>query len=328
MSLRDILRSPDQRRAPGLDGATTWLNSDPLTPADLHSHVVAYDFWTYTCVNWLRTMPYIRAWLDRYREHGLIVIGIHTPEFVFERELANVQEAVAVHRIDYPVAMDNDYSVWRAFDNNYWPALYLADADGAIRHHQFGEGGYEQAERVIQQLLDEAGGRDLPRDVVDVDAQGVEVAADWDQLASPETYLGLARGERFLPVRNDDPAKSQAYVLPQALHLNEWALAGGWTIRQDAAVLEEGAGTIAFRFRARDVNLVLASTRGETPFRVLIDGRPPGSSSGDDCDQEGQGAVSQPRLYQLIRQRDAIDEHTFEITFEAPGVAAYAFTFG
>jgi thiol-disulfide isomerase/thioredoxin len=328
MKLRDILTSADHRQAPALDGATTWLNSDPLTPADLDGHVVAYDFWTYTCVNWLRTLPYLRAWVDRYREHGLIVIGVHTPEFAFERELANVQEAVGVYRVDFPVAMDNDYAIWRAFDNNYWPALYLADADGAIRHHQFGEGGYEQAERVINQLLGEAGARDLPGDVVQVDAEGVEAAADWDQLASPETYLGLARGERFVPVRSDDPAKSRAYVLPQALHLNQWALAGEWTIRQDAAVLEAGAGTIAYRFRARDVNLVLASMRGETPFRVLIDGRPPGSSCGGDCDEEGRGAVSQPRLYQLIRQRDSIDEHTFEITFAAPGVAAYAFTFG
>ena len=328
MKLRDILTSADHRQAPALDGATAWLNSDPLTPADLQGHVVAYDFWTYTCVNWFRTLPYLRAWVDRYREHGLILIGVHTPEFVFERELANVQEAVGVHRIDYPVVMDNDYAIWRAFDNNYWPALYLADADGAIRHHQFGEGGYEQAERVINQLLDQAGGRDLPGDVVHVDAEGVEVAADWDHLASPETYLGLARGERFVPVRSDDPAKSRAYVVPQTLHLNQWALAGEWTIRQDAAVLENGAGTIAYRFRARDVNLVLASMRGEIPFRVLIDGGAPGSSSGDDCDEEGRGAVSQPRLYQLVRQRDAIDEHTFEITFAAPGVAAYAFTFG
>jgi thiol-disulfide isomerase/thioredoxin len=322
------VRSSNDRRAPTLDGATTWLNSGPVTRADVHGHVIAYDFWTYTCVNWLRTLPYLRAWADRYGEHGLIVIGIHTPEFVFERELANVQEAVGVHRIDYPVAIDNDYTVWRAFDNHYWPALYLADADGAIRHHQFGEGGYEQAERVIKQLLEETGDRDLPRGDVHVDAEGVELAADWDHLASPETYLGLARGQRFVPARNDDPAESRAYVVPRGLRLNQWALAGEWTVRQDAAFLDEGAGTIAYRFRARDVNLVMGSTRGETPFRVLSDGGPPGPSSGADCDQEGHGAVSEPRLYQLIRQRDPIDEHTFEITFAAPGVGAYAFTFG
>jgi len=322
MKLRDL------RQAPALDGATTWLNSDPLAPADLRGHAVAYDFWAYTCVNWLRTLPYVRAWADRYGEHGLIVIGVHTPEFVFEHELANVREAITVHRIDYPVAIDNDYAIWRAFDNNYWPALYLADANGAIRHHQFGEGGYEQAERVIEQLLDEAGGRDLPRGAVDVDAEGVEVGADLVHLASPETYLGSARWERFVPLRSDDPATSRAWVVPRGLGLNQWALAGEWTIREDAAFLDEGAGTIAYRFRARDVNLVLRSTRGETPFRVLIDGGVPGPSSGADCDDEGNGTISEPRLYQLIRQRDPSGEHTFEITFAAPGVGAYVFTFG
>ncbi len=317
MRLRNLLTTSDGGRAPALDGATTWLNSDPLTPADLHGHVVAYDFWTYTCVNWLRTLPYLRAWADRYREHGLIVIGIHTPEFVFEHELDNVREAMHVNRVGYPVAVDNDYAVWDAFDNHYWPALYLADADGVIRHHQFGEGGYEEAERVIKQLLDEAGGRDLPRGDVDVDPEGVEVAADWSHLESPETYLGSARGERSVPAREG-----------RELRLNQWALAGEWTIRSDAAFLDAGAGTIAYRFRARDVNLVMGSTRGETPFSVLIDGQPPGSSSGADCDDEGHGGVSEPRLYQLVRQRDSIDEHTFEITFAAPGVGAYAFTFG
>jgi thiol-disulfide isomerase/thioredoxin len=322
MKLRDRLKM-DHRRAPELDG-TTWLNSAPLTSADVQGHVVAYDFWTYTCVNWLRTLPYRRAWADRYREHGLIVIGIHTPEFVFERELANVQEAVGVDRVDYPVVIDNDYTIWRAFDNHYWPALYVADADGVIRHHHFGEGGYKESEEVIKDLLAEAGARDLPRGVVDVDPDGVEVAADWEHLESPETYLGSARGQGFVPVRND----ARDYVVPDDLRLNQWALAGEWTIRQDAAFLDEGAGTIAYRFRARDVNLVMGSMRGEIPFQVLIDGRPPGSSSGADCDQDGQGLVSQPRMYQLIRQRDSIDEHTFEITFATPGVGAYSFTFG
>jgi thiol-disulfide isomerase/thioredoxin len=312
MKLRDILSASD-RRAPALSGATTWLNSDPLTPADLHGHVVAYDFWTYTCVNWLRTLPYLRAWHDRYRGHGLVVVGVHTPEFVFERELGNVQEAVGVNRIDYPVAMDNDYAIWSAFDNNYWPALYLADVDGAIRHHQFGEGGYEQAERLIRQLLQDAGSRDLPGEV-DVDPEGVEVAADWDHLESPETYLGFARG--------------QGASTHDHLRLNDWALDGEWTTRQDSVLLDEGTGTIAYRFRARDVNLVLASMGREIPFRVTFDGQPPGSSSGADCDEDGQGVVAQPRLYQLIRQRDSTDEHTFEITFAAPGVGAYVFTFG
>jgi thiol-disulfide isomerase/thioredoxin len=314
MSLRDILRGADVR-APALDRATAWLNTDPLTSANLQGHVVAYDFWTYTCVNWLRTLPYIRGWFARYREHGLIVVGVHTPEFAFEHELANVEEAVGVDRIDYPVVLDNEYAIWRAFDNHYWPALYLADADGVIRHTHFGEGGYAEAERVIQQLLDKAGGRDLPRGLVDVHPGGVEVAADWDQVGSPETYLGRSRGgQGFVVARND-------------LRLNHWTLEGAWTTRQDSVVLEEGVGTIAHRFRARDVNLVLAS-RGETPFRVLVDGRPPGSSHGADCDQAGQGVVSEPRLYQLIRQRDRIEERTFEVTFAEPGIAAYAFTFG
>jgi thiol-disulfide isomerase/thioredoxin len=328
MNLPDFINSATTRRAPLIDGATSWLNSAPLTPADLDGHVVAYQFWTYTCVNWLRTLPYIRAWADQYRDHGLIVIGIHTPEFAFERDPANVREAVRADRIGYPVAIDDKYTVWRAFDNHYWPALYLAGADGLVRHHQFGESGYEQAEEVIQQLLGDAGCRDLPRRVGHVDLEGAEAAADWDHLASPETYLGLARSQGFVPERDHDPAQSRAYVVPQGLRLNQWALSGEWTIGQDAAFLHEGPGSIAYRFRARDVNLVLSPTRGETPFRVQIDGQAPGSSHGTDCDEEGHGAVPQPRLYQLIRQRDAIDEHTFEISFAAPGVEAYVFTFG
>ena len=317
MRLRNVPTTAHGAQAPALEGATTWLNSGPLTTADLHGHVVAYDFWTYTCVNWLRTLPYLRAWADRYRRHGLIVIGVHTPEFVFEHELDNVRDAVRSERVDYPVAVDNDYAVWDAFDNHYWPALYLADARGVIRHRQFGEGGYAEAEHVIGQLLDEAGGRDLPRGVVDVDPRGVEVAADWRHLESPETYLGAARGERLVSAQEG-----------RELRLNQWRLAGEWTIRSDAVSLDVGEGTIAYRFHARDVNLVLAATRGETPFRVLLDGRAPGASSGADCDDEGHGVVSKSRLYQLIRQRDSIGEHTFEITFALPGVAAYVFTFG
>jgi hypothetical protein len=305
------------RHAPALDGATTWLNSEPLRPVDLRGHVVAYDIWTYTCVNWLRTLPYVRAWADRYRDYGLTVVGIHTPEFSFEHEPDNVRQAVQAHRIDYPVAVDNDYAIWRAFDNHYWPALYLADAEGAIRHHQFGEGGYDRAEQVIRRLLGEAGARDVPGGSVDVDPEGVEVAADWDHLASPETYLGSTHGEQFVPARHNGP-----------LGLNEWALDGEWVIRQDAVILKEAAGTIAYRFRSRDVNLVMGSTRGDAPFRVLIDGGPPGSSSGTDCDERGHGVVSEPRLYQLVRQPGPVDEHTLEITFAAPGVEAYVFTFG
>jgi thiol-disulfide isomerase/thioredoxin len=315
MKLRNLLPSAGAVRAPALDGATTWLNSAPLTPNDLRGHVVAYDFWTYTCVNWLRTLPYRRAWAEHYRDQGLIVVGIHTPEFAFERELANVQEEVAVDRLDYPVAIDNDYAIWRAFDNHYWPALYLADANGVIRHHQFGEGGYELAERIIRQLLEEGGARDLPRDLVDVDPIGVEVAADWDDVESPETYLRLAHGHG-----------SAAAV--ENLRLNQWALDGDWVTRQDSVVLNDGVGTITYRFRARDVNVVMGSLRGEIAFRVRLDGHEPGASAGVDCDERGEGVVSQPRLYQLIRQRDSIVERTVEITFAKPGVGAYAFTFG
>ncbi|MGZ6589873.1 MAG: thioredoxin [Solirubrobacteraceae bacterium] len=322
-SLRRILSRESQ--APALDGATAWLNSEPLAPADLEDRVVAYDFWTYTCVNWLRTLPYLRAWHERYHEHGLTVIGVHTPEFEFERELANVQEAIVVDGIDYAVAVDSDYAIWTAFANNYWPALYIADATGTLRHHQFGESDYEKAESIIRLLLAEAGTNDLPSSAGDVHAEGAEIAADWDHLASPETYLGFARGQRFASERADHAG---AYVVPVGLRLNEWGVAGAWTIRQDRAHLDHGVGTIAYRFRARDVNLVMCSPRGETPFRVSIDGAEPGASAGVDCDARGDGVVDEPRMYQLIRQRDTAGDHTFEITFAAPGVDAYVFTFG
>ncbi len=322
-NLRRILSR--ERQAPALDGATAWLNSEPLAPADLDGHVVAYDFWTYTCVNWLRTLPYLRAWHERYREHGLIVIGVHTPEFEFERELSNVQEAIVVDGIDYAVAVDSDYAIWTAFANNYWPALYLADATGTLRHHQFGESDYEQADGLIRRLLDEAGARDLPSSLGAVAAAGAELAADWAHLASPETYLGFARGERLVSERDEHAG---SYVPPLALRLNEWSLAGAWAIRQDGAHLSDGAGTIAYRFRARDVNLVMGSTRGEAPFRVSIDGEEPGAWAGVDCDAHGDGVVDKPRMYQLIRQPDTAGDHTFEITFAAPGVGAYVFTFG
>jgi hypothetical protein len=345
-----------RRYVPSLDGVTEWLNSGPLGHGELAGHVVAYQFCTYTCVNWLRTLPYVRAWADRYRDQGLIVIGIHTPEFAFEREIANVREAMAADRITYPVAIDNDYVVWHAFGNEYWPALYVADTGGVIRHRQFGENGYPDSEAAVRQLLAEPGAGDQPGSAgqaggghagagpVDggqgdateadagqagrVDAQGVEVAADWDRLGSPETYLGFGRGERLVAERDRGPARSGAYIVPRRLRLNQWALSGKWTIGQDSAVLGEAPGTIAYRFRARDVNLVLWPAQGEVPFRVMIDGQPPGTSHGADCDTGGFGVVSRPRLYQLIRRSDTVDERTFEIAFTAPGIAAYVFTFG
>jgi thiol-disulfide isomerase/thioredoxin len=295
---------------PSLDGATGWLNSAPLTAADLRGRVVLVQFWTFTCINWLRTLPYIRAWAEKYENDGLLVLGAHTPEFWFEHDLENVRRAVKDMQIEYPVAVDNDYAIWDAFANRYWPALYFVDAEGAIRDHHFGEGRYEQSERVIQQLLA------VDRELVSVDGRGAEAAADWDDLDSPETYLGSQRAER------------RAEAPPASLALNHWALSGDWTIQEQGAKLNEAGGSIAFRFRARDLHLVLRT--GDTPvrFRVSLDGEAPGASHGTDVDEQGNGVVSEPRLYQLIRQPGRIEEHTFEITIVEPGVEAYVFTFG
>jgi thiol-disulfide isomerase/thioredoxin len=296
---------------PSLGGATAWLNSEPLDSAGLRGRVVLVNFWTLTCINWLRQEPYVRAWSRAYREDGLVVIGVHTPEFSFEHELERVRLATKAMAIDYPVALDNDYAVWSAFDNNYWPALYFVDREGVIRDQHFGEGRYEQSERTIQRLLG------VERDPVPVEGLGVEAEADWDSLETPETYLGRARGER----RSD--------VLPERLHLNQWALAGEWTIGREQVVLDQGGGSIAFRFHARDAHLVLSPGAHEPiPFRVRLDGEPPGGSHGGDVDENGDGLLREGRLYQLLRQHDAVRERTLEITFLEPGAEAYAFTFG
>jgi thiol-disulfide isomerase/thioredoxin len=295
---------------PSLDGATGWLNSEPLGPVELRGHVVLVDFWTLTCINWLRTEPYVRAWSQAYREDGLIVIGVHTPEFSFEHELERVRLATEQMDIDYPVALDNDYAVWSAFDNHYWPALYFVDKDGVIRDHHFGEGRYEQSERVIQMLLG------VERDLVSVQGTGVEAEADWSRLRSPETYLGSARSER----RVSDIER---------LGSNEWALTGAWTTGRERVVLDEAGGSIAYRFEARDAHLVLSAGRREPiPFRVLLDGEAPGPSHGVDVDEDGNGLLREGRLYQLVRQRNAVRERTLEITFLEPGAEAYVFTFG
>jgi thiol-disulfide isomerase/thioredoxin len=295
---------------PLLHGAAGWLNSEPLGPAELSGHVVLVDFWTLTCINWLRTEPYIRAWSQAYRDDGLVVIGVHTPEFSFEHDLDRVRHAIKERAIDYPVAVDNDYEIWSAFDNNYWPALYFVDREGIIRDHHFGEGRYEQSERVIQRLLG------VERELVSVEALGVEAEADWDQLRSPETYLGYTRGE--------SPDKSS-----QGLRLNHWALAGEWTIGRENAVLDQAGGGIAFQFHARDAHLVLSPGHREPiPFRVLLDGQAPGRSHGLDVDPNGNGVVRDGRLYQLVRAHDEVRERTLEITFLEPGVEAYVFTFG
>ncbi len=298
---------------PVLDGATEWLNTEPLDPAGLHGHVVLFDFWTLTCINWLRTEPYVRAWSHAYRDDGLIVIGVHTPEFSFEHDVDRVRKAIEARSIDYPVAVDNDYAIWSAFDNHYWPALYFVDTSGIIRDHHFGEGRYEESERVIQRLLG------VERELASVEGVGVEAEADWDHLRSPETYLGSARSERF----------ASAGELPEHLRVNHWALAGQWTVRREHVALDQAGGSIAFRFHARDAHLVLSSeAREPIPFRVLVDGEAPGLSHGLDVDEDGKGRLREGRLYQLVRVHDAVRERTLEITFLAPGAEAYVFTFG
>jgi thiol-disulfide isomerase/thioredoxin len=297
---------------PSFSGATGWLNSPPLTPEELRGQVVLVDFWTYTCINWLRTLGYVRAWYEKYRDRGLVVVGVHTPEFPFEHDVDNVREAVKEMRVEYPVALDNDYAVWRAFDNHYWPAVYIADAEGRIQYQHFGEGAYDECEREIQKLLGADDG------LVSVADEGLEAQADWANLESPETYLGAEQQQNF------------AGFDETTLRLNHWSLSGDWTITGGASVLNGAAGRLAFRFHARDVNLVMGPPeRGASvPFRLLVDGEPPGFAHGLDVDELGRGTLSQQRLHQLIREPGAIADRTFEIAFEASGAEAYCFTFG
>jgi hypothetical protein len=318
------------QRMPELDGATAWLNSAPLSQGNLRGNVVLVNFWTYTCINWLRTLPYVRAWSDKYRSLGLVVIGVHTPEFPFEHDLENVRRAVRDMRIAYPVAVDSNYAIWDAFDNHYWPALYLVDADGRLRHSQFGEGGYEETEQTIQQLLTEAGRRSVSHDFVAVAANGAEVAADWEHLASGETYVGSARAENFASPSGAVVGERHVYTLPAHLSLNEWALSGAWTIREQAAALDAPNGRITLRFHARDLHLVMGpATQGTTVrFHARFDGAAPGVAHGGDCDAHGAGAATEQRLYQLIRQPQPIRDRLFEIEFRDAGVEAFAFTFG
>jgi thiol-disulfide isomerase/thioredoxin len=294
-----------------LDHAPVWLNSEPLTAAALRGRVVLVDFWTYSCVNWLRTLPYVRAWAERYRDRGLVVVGAHAPEFGFEHDLDNVRRAIADLEVGYPVVIDNDFSIWRAFDNHYWPAVYLVDGEGRVRFQHFGEEAYAETERAIQGLLG------IDEEVVHVNADGLAAAADWDHLKSPETYVGSARGEG----RSDHRA--------DALALNQWALAGEWTADEESAVLDEAPGSIAYRFEGRDLNLVLTPPHSGAParFTVRLDGQAPGDDRGIDVDEDGEGAIVEPRMYQLTRQ-SRIRQRTFEVTFRDPGVAAYVFTFG
>jgi thiol-disulfide isomerase/thioredoxin len=323
-------RLPFEGELPSLDGATGWLNSPPLTPAGLRGKVVLASFWTYTCINWLRQLPYLRAWAGKYSGQGLVLIGVHTPEFPPERDFDNVRRAVQEMQIDYPVATDSNYSVWRAFDNHYWPALYFADARGRLRHHYFGEGGYGQSEMVIQQLLAEAGSAGAGQDLVSVDARGVEAPADWDDLRSPENYTGYERTENFASPGGTVPGEAHVYAVPAELRLNQWGLSGDWTMEEQASTLNKADGQITCRFRARDLNLVMGrgGSPAAAPFRVLLDGQPPGTAHGIDVNGEGNGTVTEPRLYQLIRQPGPVTDRTFEITFPGPGPQAFSFTFG
>jgi len=313
----------DRVHMPALGGATGWLNSEPLGPDELRGRVVLVDFWTFTCINWLRTEPYVRAWSRAYRDDGLVVIGVHTPEFSFEHGIDRVRQAIKEREIDYPVAVDNDYAIWSAFDNHYWPALYFVDSDGVIRDHHFGEGRYEESEGVIQRLLG------IERELVSVEGVGLEAEADWDQLRTPETYLGYGRSEDFASPGGAAFDELSGYELPKRLRFNHWALAGEWTIGRENVVLDRAGGSIAYRFHARDAHLVLsAGAHSPIPFRVLIDGEAPGPAHGVDVDEDGNGLLREGRLYQLVRQDGEVRDRTLEITFHEPGAEAYVFTFG
>jgi thiol-disulfide isomerase/thioredoxin len=310
--------------------ATAWLNSQPLTAADLRGKVILIDFWTYSCINWRRTLPYVRAWADKYKAHGLVVIGVHTPEFEFEKNVDNVRRAAKDMKIDYPIAIDSDRAIWRAFNNDFWPALYFVDSQGRIRHHYLGEGAYEHLERIIQQLLVEAGFGGIDHRPVSVHPRGAEAAADLSNMKSPETYVGSERTQNFASPRGPVLDKPVAYDVPARLKLNHWALSGTWTVARQAIVLNVANGRIAYRFHARDLNLVMgpASRGTSVRFRVFINGKPPGAAHGSDVDADGTGTLSEPRVYQLIRQPKPIADRQFEIEFLDPGVQVFSFTFG
>jgi thiol-disulfide isomerase/thioredoxin len=300
------LELPLEGELPSLSGATGWLNSEPLTPESLRGRVVLVEFWTFTCINWLRTLPYVRAWHEKYRDQGLVVLGVHTPEFEVEEPVDTVRQAASKLGVQYPIAVDPDYAVWRAFRNEYWPALYFADAEGMIRHHRFGEGDYDNSERVIQLLLEAAGAERVDRELLSIYPGGIEAAADWEQLRTPETYIGYERALRFE------------------------GLEGDWTVERQDAVLNEPGGRIVYRFHARDLNLVMSPAADDqgVRFRVRLDGEVPGASHGVDTNDHGEGTVTEPRVYQLVRQHERVVTRTFEITFLDPGVHVYVFTFG
>jgi cytochrome c biogenesis protein CcdA/thiol-disulfide isomerase/thioredoxin len=321
---------PIEGRLPPLGGAVSWINSPPLTAEGLRGKVVVVDFWTYSCINCLRSLPYVRAWAEKYKDQGLVVIGVHAPEFAFEKNLDNVRNAVKDLKLDYPVAVDNDYAIWKAFDNHYWPAHYFIDAQGRIRHHHYGEGDYEQSETVIRQLLAEAGAKLAPEAPVAVDAAGAQAKSDKADMKSPETYVGYERAEKFASIGGVVQDRPHVYTTPASLDLNQWGLRGDWTVGGQSASLDKAGGRVAYRFHARDLHLVLGPGADGKPvrFRVRIDGQPPLASHGVDVDAQGIGTIDSHRLYQLVRQASPVTDRLFEIEFLDPGAEAFAFTFG
>ena len=325
---RAALPLPVLGKFPSLGGTTGWLNSPPLSTAALRGKVVLVDFWTYSCINWRRTLPYLRAWAQKYKAQGLVVIGVHTPEFGFERQIDNVRWAVKDMRVDYPVVLDSEYATWQAFENEYWPALYFIDAQGNIRYHQFGEGEYERSEAVIQQLLAEAGAHAVERGFVSVEGRGIEAAPDWINSRSPENYIGYARTENFSSPEGVLAEQRRVYTLPARLDLNAWALSGAFTMQKESTRSHAAGARLRYRFHARDLHLVMGPvTRGSSlKFRVLVDGVPPGAAHGSDVDESGAGLVVEQRLYQLVRQTKPVD-HVFEIEWLDAGVELFSFTF-
>ncbi|KAB0500297.1 cytochrome c biogenesis protein DipZ [Pseudomonas vancouverensis] len=320
---------PVEGQLPPLDGAVQWLNSPPLDAQALRGKVVLVDFWTYSCINCLRSLPYVKAWAEKYRDQGLVVIGVHAPEFAFERNVDNVSKAMKELGINYPVAIDNEFKIWRAFDNQYWPAHYFADAQGRIRFHHFGEGAYDESERVIQQLLREAGSK-VSDGLINAKADGVQMAPDSNEVQSPETYVGYQRAEHFVPDTALVPDKVAAYNPPKQLALNDWSFGGQWHVGAERATASAPACRIVYRFHARDLHLVLGPGADGKPvrFKVLIDGKAPGNDHGMDVAPDGSGTVTDQRLYQLVRQSGGVEDRTFSIEFLDPGASAYAFTFG
>jgi hypothetical protein len=327
--LRHRNEYPVEGTIPAFDGATTWLNSQPLPTEDLAGRVVLASFGTYTCINWIRSLPYVRAWANTYAEKGLVVIGIQTPEFEFEGELDNVERAIKELDVPYPVVVDNEYAIWQAFDNHYWPALYFVDAQGQIRHHHFGEGEYEESEMVLQMLL-RAAGADVDQGLVDIEPTGAEAAADWASLGSAENYVGYGRASGFASPGGAVPNERHVYSVPSQLRRNQWALSGDWRIGLVPARLNEPGGSVSYQFHARDLHLVMGPPVHQAPvrFRVRLNGEPPGPAHGVDVDDDGNGTADYQRMYQLVRQPGPIDDRVFKIEFLDPGVEVYCFTFG